>query len=164
MIGQLGVKKLLKIMPEGGALQARLDKLVEVYFKNHEYNAKLAAGLVDDDGFRPDAEQYFSQTRQILDFFADDDAKNDLAENDKEQRIKKILSDPTLSNSSDFAIFLHSVVKADLEKEEEVEGEGEQARKQRIAKEKYGDIGNINKFSISHIEWLADEMPGLIDL
>jgi len=33
LIGQLGVKKLLKIMPEGGALQARLDKLVEVYFK-----------------------------------------------------------------------------------------------------------------------------------
>lgn len=74
------------------------------------------------------------------------------------------MKDPTVSNSSDFILFLHNVIKADLENEDSVKGEGDQARKQRIKKEKYGGIVNINRFSISHIEWLADQMPSLIEI
>ena len=80
---------------------------------------------------------------------------NSLGENNT-ALIKQILSDPTVSNSSDFIIFLHNVVEADLAIEDEVEGETAKQRAMRIKKEKYGGITNINKFSISYIEWLED--------
>tara|TARA_B110000285_G_C14913298_1_gene508989 strand:+ start:606 stop:830 length:225 start_codon:yes stop_codon:yes gene_type:complete len=74
------------------------------------------------------------------------------------------MKDPAVSNSSDFCRFLNDVIKADMENEDSVKGEGDQTRKHRIKKEKYGGIVNINRFSISHIEWLADQMPELIDI
>jgi hypothetical protein len=54
------------------------------------------------------------------------------------------------------------VVEADLANESEVEGETAEERLKRIKKERYGNLTKINKFSISHIEWLEDQMPELL--
>lgn len=71
--------------------------------------------------------------------------------------IKKTLSDPMTSNSEDFIIFLHKVVQADLANESEVEGETAKQRQMRVRKEKgYDKLTKINKFSISHLEWLEE--------
>jgi len=78
--------------------------------------------------------------------------------------INKVLCNPMVSNSDDFVIFLHLVVKADLENESEVEGEDAAARQLRVKRAKYGKMTNINKFSLTHIEWLAEAMPKMAEM
>lgn len=66
------------------------------------------------------------------------------------------------SNNEDFIIFLHKVVQADIDNESEVEGETAQQRKMRVRQERYGGLNKINKFSLSHIEWIEEQMPELL--
>ena len=75
--------------------------------------------------------------------------------------IQEVLQNPRISNSDDFIIFLHAVVRADLANESEVDGESDGARRRRVQKTRYGKMTNINKFSMTHVEWLEDAMPKL---
>jgi len=160
LISQMSIKNDLNLLFDNGTMLSLLKKLLDVYWANLEQGTKRAGGKLEEDDSRPDAVLYFVNCKPILEFFADDECMNALGENNTEL-IRKILSDPTVSNSEDFIIFLSDVVRADLADESEVEGETAKQRQMRIKKEKYGGVKKINKFSISHIEWLEEQMPEL---
>ena len=156
----MSIKNDLNLLFDTGTVLSLLKKLLDVYWANLEQDTKRAGGELEEGESRPDTVAYFVNCKPILEFFADDGCMNALGENNTEL-IRKILSDPKVSNSEDFVIFLSDVVRADLADESEVEGETAKQRQMRIKKEKYGGVKKINKFSISHIEWLEEQMPEL---
>lgn len=162
LITQMSIKRELNLLFDSGTTLSLLQKLLDVYSANLEQNAKRAAGKLEDDEEQlKDTAAYFENCKAILEFYADEACMNSFGENNT-QLIKRTLSDPMTSNSEDFIIFLHKVVQADLDNESEVEGETAQQRKMRIRKERYGGVNKINKFSLSHIEWLEEQMPELL--
>ena len=102
-----------------------------------------------------------------MNFFVDESALDTLGENNS-SKIKKIfeLLSKGRSISNEFDNFLLEVVEADIGQESEVEGETAKNRRQRVMKDKYGERNTFYsskiKFSISHIEWLEEEMPHLL--
>lgn len=161
LIQQMGVKYEMNLLFDKGSILGLLRKLCEIFWENLEYRRKQEAGEVDKEEYRKDAESYLDKIKIVLEFYADDECMNSFAENNK-GLVKEILSDKTVSNSSDFVIFLHNVVEADLADESEIEGETAKQRQRRVKKERYGSLTKINKFSISHIEWLEEQMPELL--
>ena len=140
-------------------VQSKLTKLLEVYAEN-QIQMTSSDALAD---YKADATPYFSGIKEILLFFCTEDCLDTFGEN-QTQAVRKVLSHPRASVADDFIMFLKAVVKADLDNESEVEGETRSARHLRIKKEKYGNLQSSNKFSLTHLEWLAETMPQLSQL
>lgn len=142
-------------------VQSKLIKLLELYSENLLRVSDQAR--LETEDFIPDASPYFDGMKDILLFFCSEDCMDTFGENNT-AAINKVLDHPRVSRSDDFVIFLHAVVRADLANESEVEGESQGARQVRVKKERYGNLTNINRFSLTHIEWLADALPSMADL
>ena len=117
-----------------------------------------------------DMETYFDRLRILLDFYASPEREPDLAGafvGNNVAEVKAILKHPAAGRHSDFVIWLHKMIKADVRQqaeEDEVKGETEAARARRLLREEFSGLTNINKFSIAYIEWLEEEMPDLTKL
>ena len=159
LVLNLGIKQQLRLMFDMAEIQSKLLKLTQVYAANLKRRADPEGQALTED-FVPDAAPYFEGIKPILLFFCSVDCMDTFAENNS-KLIEEVLKNPTVSNSEDFIIFLHAVVRADLANESEVEGESDGARRRRVQKARYGTVTNINKFSMTHIEWLSDAMPQL---
>jgi hypothetical protein len=157
LIQQLEIKRDLGLVFDMAEVQSKLTRLLE------EYAANLKQGAQASDEYQKDLTPYFSNTRSIFQFFTNEACLDSFAENNY-QVIQRVLQSPDVSNAHDFVIFLHLAVKADLANESEVEGEDAFARQKRIKQSRYGKLTNINRFSMSHIEWLDDAMPNMAGL
>ena len=159
LIQNLDIRSDLSLMFDSSEISSKLLKMVQIYSENLNYKLKNYQG--DDMNFEEhqrDASVYFEGIKSILTFYASEDCMDSFGENNT-SLIQNVLQNPNISNSCDLIIFLHLVVKADLANESEVEGEDARTRQLRIKKSRYGKLTNINKFSISHIEWLEEAMP-----
>ena len=100
LISQMFIKRELNLIFDNAIFMSHLQKLADIYWANLEYNAQVVRGEVDyADNYRQDSEPYFDRTKIMLEFFADQDFMNSFGENNTKM-IKKILSDPIVSNSS----------------------------------------------------------------
>lgn len=83
LISKLNVRNQLNLLFDGGDIQSRLKKLLDIYLEDQYYKKKLAAGLIDETetDFKQDMDQYLATSKPILEFFADEDAMNTLGEN-----------------------------------------------------------------------------------
>lgn len=82
LISQLNIRSQLNLLFNGGIIQSRLKKLLDIYLENQQYNKKFAAGLIDEtEAPQQDMDQYLATAKPILEFFADEDAMNTLGEN-----------------------------------------------------------------------------------